>query len=65
MKAKVANCPDCEIEDVLASLEVVRSFETDWYGRLTYFHCGSCGGDFVQSDHGEIEPAGDSIHACD
>ena len=59
MTETLVNCPDCEVEGVLLPLEVVSTFDTDWYGRLTYYHCATCDGEFVQCDDGEIEMAAD------
>jgi hypothetical protein len=52
MEDKIVLCPDCQEE-----LKLMHSFETDWYGKLTYYWCVSCEVEFVTRDDGEPEYA--------
>jgi hypothetical protein len=51
----MTNCPDCEVEGGFGTLVVICSFDTDWYGRLTYYRCTYCKEEFVQQDDREID----------
>ncbi len=50
-------CPECEAEGHASELRTGGAWETDWYGRLTYYRCRVCGEHFVQQDDGEISLA--------
>ena len=47
-------CPECEAEGVASDLQIEGMWETDWYGRLTYYKCRNCREHLVQQDDGEI-----------
>jgi transposase-like protein len=47
-------CPECEAEGALRELQTEGSWETDWYGRITYYICPTCRERFVQQDEGEV-----------
>ena len=50
-------CPECEVDGAPRELQTEGSWETDWYGRITYYVCPTCQERFVQQDEGEVSIA--------
>jgi hypothetical protein len=48
-------CPECEVEGVVCELQKEGAWNTDWYGRLTWYRCTTCGEYFVQRNDDEVE----------
>ena len=45
-------CPDCE-----KKVKLTLDLNTDWYGKLMYYHCRNCKELFVSQNGGELEIA--------
>ena len=52
-------CPGCKDECLCRGrrLRYVKSYDTDWYGRLSYYKCSCCKTTFVSRSGASLEVA--------